>query len=140
MTDTERVRLAIPEILKEVCKEGMTFNELFNELGRCADIGPRLYDSNGEPRVGILRGITNKLETIPIPNVIYVKKDGSMKYVYTKNALSELKALSEEFISNIRTKELLAIDVFTLSSSEAKVYKKYQEILLELNEINQEEL
>lgn len=132
MTITERVRNAIPNILKEY--GSMNFNELFKELAK--QFGDELYDGEKE-RTGVLRGITQKIDSIPIENVVYEKSSNGMVYRYVDSPLEELIKASSDFITDINIKGLLAINILNLTKEQRELYQKYQDILIQLHQLNE---
>ncbi|THK12297.1 hypothetical protein, partial [Escherichia coli] len=76
---TSKVRKEIPKILKKH-KDGLTFNQLFDELKKI--FGKELIDEDGKDRTGVLQGIINKLNTITIPNLRIEKRGSNVYYMY----------------------------------------------------------
>lgn len=133
MTTTDKVRELIPVVLKENNKS-MTFDELFKGLKKQI---PELVE-DGKDRTGVLRGVINKLDTIPIKNLVIEKKDKNVRYAYIDNKFEDLVRLSEEFVDELNKRELLSINVLELSEDEIQKYHKYQKIIFEISNLNKE--
>ncbi|MEG0297547.1 MAG: hypothetical protein RR620_12585 [Clostridium sp.] len=131
ITITDKVRTEIPKILK-LHKGGLTFNDLFKELKK---IIPELVD-NGKDRSGVLRGVINKLESIPIESVIVERRMNNVFYVFVGSKIDELILASKSFVNEINSKDLLSLNQLSLNDDERTIYKEYEDLILKLNKLN----
>lgn len=129
---TVRVREVMPEILRHH-KNGLSFKQLRDEL--YVIFGSEMIDSAGEIRDGVLRGITNKINEIPVKNVVYEKVGTRNVYRYVGNEIDEIDREIDKFLNALSEKGLLSIDTLKLSKEEYDKYIERQSAILALNEL-----
>lgn len=134
-TISSRVREEIPNILKSVenINRGLRFNELFKKLKK--KFPNELVNENNEDRIGVLRGIVNKLEDIPIQGVRMEKRGNEIFFVFVSDELTELSRASEQFLSDLRQRKLTSIDVLSLQKTERDFYNEFIKIITDLNDV-----
>lgn len=133
-TISSLVREEIPEILKKIkdVDKGLRFNELFEKLKE--ELPGKLVNENGEDRIGVLRGIVNKLDNIPIKNVRMEKRGKEVFFVYVSDNLTELSRTSKRFLNDISQRGLVSIDVLKLEKNEREFYQKFIQTIISLEE------
>ncbi|MGE8207452.1 hypothetical protein ACQKP0_23485 [Heyndrickxia sp. NPDC080065] len=135
---TTKVRNEIPNILKNISNvhEGLQFNELFNQLkGR---FGEDLVDENNKDRTGVLRGVVNKMDHIPIKNVRMEKRGTKTFYVYVMDELTELSRVSKQFINELNERGLTSTNVLNMKNQERNFYNKFIDAIANLNMVIKE--
>ncbi|MBA2877197.1 hypothetical protein HNR63_000224 [Anoxybacillus kamchatkensis] len=133
---TKKVRDLIPTILKEE-RKGLKFDQLFSRLKAMI---PELVNEHGEDRVGVLRGIINKLPHYPVPHLSVEKREDGVYYVYVEGEYQKLIAAVKNFIRNLDEERLIKnIDPLSLNKNERTNYHALVECIAELKEIIEEE-
>ncbi|MHA4246214.1 hypothetical protein [Bacillus cereus] len=134
-TISSLVREEIPKILKKIenVDTGLRFNELFEKLKE--EFPGKLVNKNGEDRVGVLRGIVNKLDNIPMKNVRMEKRGKEVFFVYVSDNLAELSRASKGFLNDLSQRGLVAIDVLQLDNNEREFYQKFIQTIIDLEDI-----
>lgn len=134
MSITYKVRNAIPKILKK-SKRRLSFNELFEKLKE-EEFGAELVNDSGEDRTGILRGIINKLEAKPIPNLGIEKRGSNVYYVYISSELSQLELVVQNFLDEVKNQKLLTANILDFSIEERTQFLKYQDLISKLYDLS----
>ncbi|MCL6585019.1 MAG: hypothetical protein K6T72_00620 [Anoxybacillus sp.] len=133
---TRKVRTLIPAILKEE-RKGLKFEQLFLRLKEQI---PELVNEQGEDRIGVLRGIINKLPQHPVPNLSVEKRDDGVYYVYVEGDYHKLIASVKKFIHDLDEGRLIKnIDPLSLNKNERANYHALVECIAELKEMMEEE-
>ncbi|MDA2242394.1 hypothetical protein PDN14_29035 [Bacillus cereus group sp. Bc222] len=134
-TISSLVREEIPKILKNIkdVDTGLRFNELFEKLKE--EFPDKLVNENDEDRIGVLRGIVNKLDNIPIKNVRTEKRGKEVFFVYVSDNLTELSRTSKRFLNDLSQRGLVSIDVLQLEKNEREFYQKFIQTIISLEDI-----
>lgn len=134
-TISARVREEIPNILKNIedTNKGLRFNELFKKLKK--RFPNELVNENNEDRIGVLRGIVNKIEDIPIQGVRMEKRGNEVFFVFVSDELSELSRISRQFVCYLRQQKLTSIDVLSLQKNERDIYNEFINIISDLDDV-----
>ncbi|MCM3224015.1 hypothetical protein M3644_30260 [Bacillus cereus] len=137
-TISSLVREEIPKILKKIkdVDKGLRFNELFEKLKE--ELPGKLVNENDEDRIGVLRGIVNKLDNIPIKNVRMEKRGKEVFFVYVSDNLTELSRTSKRFLNDLSQRGLVSIDVLKLEKNEREFYQKFIQTIISLEDILRE--
>ncbi|WP_042356874.1 hypothetical protein [Bacillus rubiinfantis] len=150
-TLTAKFRNLIPEILKkkEFREKGLRFTELYQELTYL------LSDEIQGDRTGVLRGIVNKIEDIPVENVrlekrgkelyfIYVPKDTEdiqkeeeIEEYHESGTLNELERLIQHFLDEVQEKRLTQINLLSLDRTKREIYLGFLQLVSQLDDIQQ---
>ncbi|PEM13354.1 hypothetical protein COI51_21765 [Bacillus toyonensis] len=135
---TTKVRNEIPNILRNISNvhEGLQFNELFNQLK--GKFGEELVDENNKDRTGVLRGVVNKIDHIPIKNVRMEKRGTKTFYVYVMDELTELSRVSKQFINELNERGLTSTNVLNMKNQERNFYNKFIDTIANLNMVIKE--
>lgn len=135
---TTKVRNEIPNILRNISNvhEGLQFNELFNQLK--GKFGEELVDENNKNRTGVLRGVVNKIDHIPIKNVRMEKRGTKTFYVYVMDELTELSRVSKQFINELNERGLTSTNVLNMKNQERNFYNKFIDTIANLNMVIKE--
>ncbi|MGY3704950.1 hypothetical protein BW731_02145 [Vagococcus martis] len=62
VSTTEMIREKLPVILKDKFKDGATFDLLWDELYKDKSLKKVMINKNGEKRLGLLQGLSNRIK------------------------------------------------------------------------------
>ncbi|OPF88781.1 hypothetical protein BW731_11680 [Vagococcus martis] len=71
---TELIREKLPVILKSKFEDGATFDVLWDELYKDKSLKKVMINENGEKRLGLLQGLSNRIKANKEDNLMIVKK------------------------------------------------------------------
>lgn len=132
MTTTERVREAIPEILKR--EEQPVSTKQLSALIAKEVTG---YVEDGKERTGILRGIVHKHQTnqIPIPHVTLWKLNDVLYFEYVEDKVDLLTKEIQQFLKTVEEKQLLSENMMLLSKDKLNRYQQLVQEIITLSEL-----
>lgn len=130
MNVTAKVRAEIPKVLNAEgikLSEGQLLNRLVSKV-------PELKRDDGKVRSGVLRGILNKLDTIPVKDLKIEKIGGNVYYYADEN--KGWNYLVDEFVKEIDNNDILKLDFKKdVSDEEIEFVKKASKVIIELKNI-----
>lgn len=132
---TSKVRENIPVVLKKSGK-AVSEKELLELLAQRI---PSLIKEDGELRKGVLRGILNKLNSIPVDNLhIQRSKDtNKILYSYIDGKKDKIKNRISSFCEELRNDNLLTADFLNDSQGTIQFIKDVTKIVKQLETINE---
>jgi len=99
---TEMIREKLPVILKDKFKDGATFDLLWDELYKDKSLKKVMVNEDGEKRLGLLQGLSNRIKANKEDNIMMVKKeDGKNHFFYYDNTLDKLSKLTSIYVGSV---------------------------------------
>ena len=133
---TALARKAITKKLKENQGNRYSESELFDLITEeLPELIHRDLDGIVGERRGVLRGIINKLDEIPVEN-LGVFRDGSrVYYYYAGDSFTQFSNLVDEFVNKVNESKSLTINFLEATDGEIEFVKKASNLIKDLKEL-----
>lgn len=133
---TQSMRLELNSILKkEEFKNGINFNNLWDELEKNTELKEMMYNEEGKKRLGLLQGLTNRINLNKEKNIQIIKKGTESLFVYFSSDLDYLFKTTSFYL---KTSSELDFSVVTkgLTATDKKVFLSFEKHWKDLEKTN----
>lgn len=132
---TAMIRGKLPVVLKNKFEDGATFDILWDELYKDKSLKKVMVNEDGEKRLGLLQGLSNRIKANKEDNIMMVKKeDGKNYFFYYDSTLDKLSKLTSIYVGSVH--EIVTnSDVKDLDKETSEKFEKYLKLTSELQSL-----
>lgn len=137
---TALTRKAITKKLKENQGNRYSENELFDLIAEeVPDLMQRNSDGEVAERRGVLRGIINKLDEIPVENLGVSRNGSRVYYYYVGDSFAQFANLVDEFVNKVTDSKSLTLNFLEATDSDIEFVRKASDLIKNLKDLAEEQ-